>query len=61
MATLPKPGDATGAVAYALEQIVVVRDAIADGDLDFADAAAERIELDLRALRQQLETESRAT
>jgi hypothetical protein len=56
---LPNPGDALWHLADAQARAVVIREAIADGDLGYAAATAERLEHDLGALRQQLETETR--
>lgn len=57
MPTLPKPGDAPWRLADALARIVQLREAIADGDLDYAYAIAKRLELELGGALHQLRTE----
>jgi hypothetical protein len=58
MPTLPKPSDAPWHLADALARVVQLREANADGDSDYVDAIAERLELDLGALMQQLASEA---
>jgi hypothetical protein len=49
MATIPPPDDDRWRLADAIERVVALREAIADGRLDEAEAIAERVELDLVA------------
>jgi hypothetical protein len=55
MGTIPPPHDALWSVVDATARVVVLREAIADGRLDEADAIGERLELDLIAVRVLLE------
>jgi hypothetical protein len=55
MGTLPKPGDVLWQVADLLARVVTLREALEAGYVDYAASIAERIELDLVALRERLE------
>jgi hypothetical protein len=60
MGTLPPPADVLWQVADLLARVVVLREALADGYFTLAAAVAERLELDLVALRERLEGEKAA-
>jgi len=55
MGTIPPPRDVLWSVADALARVVAAREALADGDLIYAAAILERLELDLIAVRVLLE------
>jgi hypothetical protein len=55
MGTIAPPYDVPWRVADALARAVALGEAIADGALDYAEALAERLELDLIALRVLIE------
>jgi hypothetical protein len=53
--TVPPPGDVLWQVADLCARVVVLREALADGSHTYAPAVAERLELDLVAMRERLE------
>ena len=55
MATIPPPDDVVWVVVDAIVQAVTIREAIADGRFDEADAIVQRLEIDLIGLRVLLE------
>ena len=55
MPQVPPPGDALWTVADALARLLALEDAIENGALGYATTLADRLELDLRALRVLLE------
>ena len=58
MGTLPPPGDVLWQVADLLARIPTLREALEDGHYTYAATIAERLELDLVALRERLRDEA---
>jgi hypothetical protein len=60
MRTLPQPGDVLYQVADQLARVATLREALDVGHYDYAVSIAERLELDLVALRERLQRDRAA-
>jgi hypothetical protein len=60
MATVPQPGDVLWQVADLIARCVTLREALDDRYYTLAAAIAERLDLDLVALRERLERDQAA-